>query len=102
MPGRIRGSVLLYCGPLLRPRPVTQLRGAPALFRDVLIKQHVEPENRTAAETRTVTQCLSAQGPTDVYLADNMAASKSSAKNSQVIDAVAILAWGFFGGMVLY
>lgn len=32
------------------------------LFRDVLIKQHVEPESRTAAETRTVTQCLSAPG----------------------------------------
>lgn len=40
-------AVLLPCGPLLPPSSVTQLRTAPGLFRDVLIKQHGEFESHT-------------------------------------------------------
>lgn len=48
IPGRIRGFLLLPYSPL-PPSPVTQLRtGPPGLFRDVLIKQHGEPESLTA------------------------------------------------------
>lgn len=47
-----RGCVLLPRGPLLPPCAVTQLRAGPRLFRDVLIKQHGEPESHTACTDR--------------------------------------------------
>lgn len=38
--------------PLRRPCPVTQLRAAPPLFRDVLIKKRGEPESHAACTDR--------------------------------------------------
>lgn len=78
------------CGPphLLPPCPVTQLRTGPGLFRDVLIKQHGEPESRTACRDRdhdSVLQYLHR----GCYLAGNMAAP---AKNKRVFETVSVCA----------
>lgn len=72
------------CCPLLPPRPVTQLRTGPTLFRDVLIKkQRWTSESHAGCRTGTVTQCrslCSGDGRAG-FLAGNMAASDSPAKN---------------------
>lgn len=80
------------CCPLLPPRPVTQLRTGPTLFRDVLIKkQRWTSESHAGCRTGTVTQCrslCSGDGRAGL-LAGNMAASDSPAKNKDVVSVSA-------------